>query len=91
VLLKNTVGIAGVAILLIIAAFPAIKILMIAFIYKFAAAILQPLGGGPIISCLDIISKSIIYVFAALAIVSLMFFLSITVIIAAGNLTMMVR
>jgi stage III sporulation protein AE len=90
-LLKNTVGIAGVAILLIIVAFPAIKILMIAFIYKFAAAILQPLGGGPIISCLDIISKSIIYVFAALGIVSLMFFLSITVIVAAGNLTMMMR
>jgi stage III sporulation protein AE len=91
VLLKNTVGIAGVAILLLIAAFPAIKILMIAFTYKFAAAILQPLGGGPVIACLDIISKSVIYVFAALAIVSLMFFLSITVIIAAGNLTMMVR
>jgi stage III sporulation protein AE len=91
VLLKNTVGIAGVGILLIIVAFPAIKILMIAFIYKFAAAILQPLGGGPIIACLDIISKSVIYVFAALAIVSLMFFLCITVIVAAGNLTMMIR
>ncbi|MDP4161602.1 MAG: stage III sporulation protein AE [Bacillota bacterium] len=91
VLLKNTVGIAGVAILLIIVAFPAIKILMIAFTYKFAAAILQPLGGGPVISCLDIISKSVIYVFAALGIVSLMFFLSITVIVAAGNLTMMMR
>jgi stage III sporulation protein AE len=90
-LLKNTVGIAGVAILLIIVAFPALKILMIAFIYKFAAAILQPLGGGPIITCLDIISKSVIYVFAALGIVSLMFFLSITVIVAAGNLTMMMR
>jgi stage III sporulation protein AE len=91
VLLKNTVGIAGVAILLLIVAFPAIKILMIAFIYKFAAAVLQPLGGGPVITCLDIISKSVIYVFAALGIVSLMFFLSITVIVAAGNLTMMMR
>jgi len=91
VLLKNTVGIAGVAILLIIVAFPAIKILMISFIYKFAAAILQPLGGGPVIKCLDIISKSVIYVFAALGIVSVMFFLSITVIVAAGNLTMMMR
>ncbi|MCA1054785.1 stage III sporulation protein AE [Rossellomorea aquimaris] len=91
VLLKNTVGIAGVAIVLIIAAFPAIKILMIAFIYKLAAALLQPLGGGPVIECLDTISKSVIYVFAALAIVSFMFFLSITVIIAAGNITMMVR
>ncbi|MBL4951446.1 stage III sporulation protein AE [Neobacillus sp. OS1-32] len=91
VLLKNTVGIAGVAILMIIVAFPAIKILLISFIYKFAAAILQPLGGGPIITCLDIISKSVIYVFAALGIVSFMFFLSITVIVAAGNLTMMMR
>lgn len=90
-LLKNTVGIAGVAIVLLIAAFPAVKILLIAFTYKFAAAILQPLGGGPVISCLDVISKSIIYVFAALSIVSFMFFLCITVIIAAGNLTMMVR
>jgi stage III sporulation protein AE len=91
VILKNSVGIAGVAILLIIVAFPALKILIIALIYKFSAAILQPLGGGPIIKCLDIIGKNIIYVFAALAVVSLMFFLSITVIIAAGNLTIMMR
>ena len=91
VLLKNSVGIVGVAILLIIVAFPAIKLLIIALIYKFTAAILQPLGGGPIIKCLDIIGNSIIYVFASLAIVSLMFFLSITVIVAAGNLTIMVR
>jgi stage III sporulation protein AE len=91
VILKNSVGIAGVAILLIIVAFPAMKILIIALIYKFSAAILQPLGGGPIIKCLDIIGKNIIYVFASLAVVSLMFFLSITVIIAAGNLTIMMR
>ncbi|MER2058752.1 MAG: stage III sporulation protein AE [Niallia sp.] len=90
-LLKNTVGIAGVVILLLLVAFPAIKILMISFIYKLAAALLQPIGGGPVIKCLDVISKSVIYVFAALAIVSLMFFLSITVIIVASNLTMMVR
>ncbi|RDI41188.1 stage III sporulation protein AE [Falsibacillus pallidus] len=91
VLLKNTVGIAGVAILLLIAAFPAIKILVIAFIYKLAAALLQPIGGGPVIACLDTISKSVIYVFAALAIVSFMFFLSLTVMIAAGNITLMIR
>jgi stage III sporulation protein AE len=91
VLLKNTVGIAGVAIVLLIAAFPAIKILVMAFVYKLAAALLQPLGGGPVITCLDVIAKSMIYVFAALAIVSFMFFLSITVMIAAGNITMMIR
>lgn len=90
-LLKNTVGLIGAAILLIIALFPALKVLALSFIYKFAAAILQPLGGGPVIDCLDIISKCVVYIFAALAIVSVMFFLSITVIIAAGNVTMMVR
>ncbi|MBE3570305.1 MAG: stage III sporulation protein AE [Bacillales bacterium] len=91
VLLKNTVGIAGMAIILIIAAFPAVKILIIAFIYKVAAAVLQPIGAGPVISCLDIMSKSILYIFAALAIVSIMFFLCITIIVTAGNITMMMR
>ncbi|WP_096153468.1 stage III sporulation protein AE [Bacillus sp. FJAT-45066] len=90
-LLKNTVGILGVATIIMLAAFPAIKILSIALIYKLAAALLQPLGGGPVIKCLDIISKNVIYVFASLAIVSFMFFLSITIIIAAGNITVMVR
>lgn len=90
-LLKNTVGIVGVAILLIIAAFPALKIFAIALVYKVSAAVMQPLGGGPVISCLSIMSKSIAYVFASLAIVSLMFFLSLAVIITAGNITMMVR
>lgn len=90
-LLKNTVGILGVGILICISAFPAIKVLSLAFIYKLAAAILQPLGGGPVITCLGVISRSVLYIFAALAIVSLMFFLSITVIITAGNLTMMMK
>lgn len=91
VLLKNTVGMAGVIILLLITIFPAIKILVVAFVYKLSAALLQPIGGGPVIKCLDIISKSMMYIFAALAIVSIMFFLSITIIIAAGNVTLMVR
>ncbi|MGH0880971.1 stage III sporulation protein AE [Bacillus paranthracis] len=90
-LLKNTVGIIGLVILCLIVAFPAIQIFCIVFIYKFAAAVLQPVGGGAIIQCLDIIGRSIIYVFACLAIVSFMFFLSITIIIAAGNITLMMR
>jgi stage III sporulation protein AE len=90
-LLKNTVGIAGVVILLLLVAFPAIKILSIALIYKVAAAILQPLGSNPVISCLDTIGKCVIYIFASLGIVSLMFFLTITVIVTAGNITLMFR
>ncbi|MDG5788698.1 stage III sporulation protein AE [Evansella sp. AB-P1] len=91
VLLKNTVGVVGLAILLLICIFPALKVFALAIIYSFTAAILQPLGGGPIIQCLSIIGKSMIFVFAALAAVSIMFFLSITIIIISGNLSLMMR
>lgn len=90
-LLKNTIGIAGAAIILLIAVFPAIKILVISIIYKLAAALIQPIGDGPVIECLNIVSKNMLFVFASLAIISFMFFLSITIIIASGNITMMVR
>lgn len=90
-LLKNTVGLAGLAILLMLCAFPALKVLSLAIIFNLSAAILQPLGGGPIIECLSIIGKAVIFVFAALAVVCLMFFLAITIMIAAGNVSLMVR
>ncbi|PGL72410.1 stage III sporulation protein AE [Bacillus sp. AFS055030] len=90
-LLKNTVGIVGLVTLLAIVVFPAIKILILALIYKFSAAILQPVGSKNIISTIDTIGKSVTYLFVCLAIVSLMFFLSMTLIIAAGNIVVMFR
>ncbi|MCA1009645.1 stage III sporulation protein AE [Halobacillus halophilus] len=89
--LKNTLGIAGVVILLGIAVFPALKVFAIAIIYKMAAALLQPLGDGPIIRAMDVVSRHIMYVFAALLMVSMMFFLVIVIMVAASNITMMVR
>jgi stage III sporulation protein AE len=91
VLVKNTVGIAGLFILVAIVAFPAMKVFALALIYNIASAILQPLGGGPIIESLGIMAKSMVFIFAALGIVSLMFFLALTIIIASGNLSLMVR
>jgi stage III sporulation protein AE len=90
-LAKNAIGLAGVIILLFISAFPAIKIMTLALIYNIAAAVMQPLGESPIVTCLETIGKTMIYVFAALAAVSLMFFLAVTIILTAGNAAMMVR
>ncbi|MCZ8512818.1 stage III sporulation protein AE [Paenibacillus filicis] len=90
-LVKNAVGLAGVAIILVLCAFPAIKILALAFIYNVSAAVMQPLGDNPMISCLETIGKSLIYVFAALAVVGLMFFLAVTIMIASGNVSVMMR
>ncbi|MEF2244851.1 stage III sporulation protein AE [Paenibacillus sp. IITD108] len=88
---KNAVGIAGVIIILFLSAFPAIKILTLALIYYIAAAAMQPLGSSPIVTCLQTIGKTMIYVFASLAAVSLMFFLAVTIILTAGNAAMMAR
>jgi stage III sporulation protein AE len=90
-LVKNAVGIGGVIVVLLICAFPAIQILSLSLIYNFASALIQPLGDSPIVTCLSQIGKSMTLVFAALATVGLMFFLSITMIIAASNLSVMMR
>ncbi len=90
-LVKNAIGIAGAAILLFLCAFPAIKILVLALIYRLSAAIMQPLGDSPIVSILETIGKTMVYVFAALAVVGMMFFLAVTIILAAGNAAIMVR
>ncbi|RKL68766.1 stage III sporulation protein AE [Salipaludibacillus neizhouensis] len=90
-LLKNTIGVLGLVMLLLVCIFPALKVLALGMIYSFSAAVLQPLGGGPIIECLSIIGKNVLLIFAALAAVSLMFFLSITIIVISGNLSIMMR
>ncbi|MEK4994165.1 stage III sporulation protein AE [Paenibacillus sp. FSL H7-0918] len=90
-LVKNAIGLSGVIIILFLCAFPAIKILVLALIYNIAAAVMQPLGETPIVVCLQTIGKSMVYVFAALAAVSLMFFMAVTIMLTAGNLTVMMR
>ncbi|MBC5637176.1 stage III sporulation protein AE [Ornithinibacillus sp. BX22] len=90
-ILKNAVGIVGVAIIIFIALFPAIKIFAIALIYKVAAAVLQPVADGPIITSLNTISKYIVYILACLLAVSLMFFLAIVIIVTASNITLLLR
>ncbi|MBR7796750.1 MULTISPECIES: stage III sporulation protein AE [Virgibacillus] len=90
-LLKNAIGIVGVLIILFIALFPALKIFAIAIIYKIAAAVLQPIGDGPVITTLNTISKYIVFILACLLAVSFMFFLAIVIIVVASNLTLLLR
>jgi len=91
VIVKNAIGIAGVVILLFLCLFPALKIIALAVIYRLSAAVLQPLGSSPITACLETIGKTMVYVFAAVAAVGMMFFLAVTIILAAGNAALMIR
>lgn len=90
-LLKNAVGLVGVIVIVFFALFPAIKIFAIALIYKIAAAVLQPIGDGPVITSLNTISKYIVYILACLLAVSFMFLLAIVIIVVASNITLLLR
>ncbi|MCY0876348.1 MAG: stage III sporulation protein AE [Firmicutes bacterium] len=90
-LVKNATGMASAVLLLLICAFPALKILALSLVYSGAAAILQPLGDTPVILALSTVGKSLSLVFAALAAVGLMFFFSLVITVAATNITAFVR
>ncbi|PWI58792.1 stage III sporulation protein AE [Sulfoacidibacillus thermotolerans] len=90
-IVKNATGMASAVLLLLICAFPALKILALSIVYNGSAALLQPLGDSPVIATLSTIGKSLGLVFAAVAAVGIMFFFSIVIAIAATNLTAFVR
>lgn len=90
-LLKNAVGIVGVFIILFLSLFPAIKIFALALIYRIVAAVIQPLGDQMMTEQLHVISQFILYVFASLLIVTLMFFLAIVIVIISSNVTLFLR
>lgn len=88
-LLKNTIGILGVIAVMIICFFPAAKILSIVLIMKVSGALIQPIGNEKLSQCLTGIGNNLLLIFAAVATVALMFFLTITLIIGISSTTMM--
>ncbi|MPM58364.1 Stage III sporulation protein AE [bioreactor metagenome] len=90
-LLKNAVGIFGVMAVLLICAFPVIKLLSLVAIIKVAGALVQPMGDEKMAKCLDAMGNNLLLVFACVLTVALMFFLVITIIIGAGSVAMMLR
>lgn len=90
-ILKNVVGVAGLIIVLVLTAFPVAKILSLVFIYKIAGAIIQPLGEEHIVNSLNEIGNCLTLILVSVASVSVMFFVAITIIIASGNISVMMR
>jgi stage III sporulation protein AE len=90
-ILKNSVHVAGVVILFYLVVFPLLKILALVFIYKLAAAIIQPLGETSLCDSLNTMGNCLALVFAAVTVVSLIFYLAITIIAGAGNTSFMLR
>lgn len=90
-LLKNTATLTGLVILAMITIFPLLKLLALVIIYRFSGALVQPLGENSLAAALDTMGNCLIMVFAAVATVSLAFFIGVAIIIGASNAVMMLR
>lgn len=90
-LLKNAIGIIGVMGVILLCAFPILKLASLILIYKVAAAIIQPLTEGRLTQCLNSLANSLTVVLVSVATVGVMFFITITIVIGIGNMTVMLR
>ena len=73
-LIKNALGAFAALGVILLCAYPALKILVVAFIYRLAAAFVQPLGRDRLAESLQEIGKTVMVIFATVAVVGLMFF-----------------
>lgn len=90
-LLKNGIGVFGLGLIFFMAALPIVKLAAIIFIYKLVGALLQPLCDPRIVKALQSLENALVLVTLALLTVALMFFLSLTILIGFGNLTVFLR
>lgn len=90
-LLKNTIGGFGAWSLIVLVAFPLVKILVLVGIYRLAAALVQPLGENRLVEALNAIGGGFTVIFAVTALIGLAFFLGLTILVALGNLSYALR
>jgi stage III sporulation protein AE len=90
-LLKNAVGIGGLIVICLMMVIPLLKIISLAFIYKLAGALIQPVGDNQLGDCLNSLGSNLLTVFGAVATVGLLFFFAVTIVLVLGNFTVMLR
>lgn len=89
--LKDAVSIAGLIMIVAICIFPLIKIIIIALMYKFIGAVIQPVANKKIVDCLSAVGSSLTIVFGCVLCTGLIFFIMVAMISSAGKSILMSR
>ncbi|OZV12771.1 stage III sporulation protein AE [Tissierella sp. P1] len=90
-ILKNGLGFIGLLILLFICILPVIKILVLLFTYKLITVVIQPVGSSNLVEFFNQVGKSLLLILVSLISTGTMFFITITIIVEAGNNLLMLR
>ena len=90
-ILKNAIGIFGMVTVATVCLVPLIKLLVLAFLMKAGGALIQPMGEERLASCLAQLGTHMLLLFAVTLSVALIFFLTITIIVGVGSMSVMMR
>ncbi|MBE3590414.1 MAG: stage III sporulation protein AE [Firmicutes bacterium] len=90
-LLRSGAGLLALLMVMAAVAFPLLKLVSLIFAYRLGAALLQPLGGGPVVAALAAMGDALATLALVVGAVALMFFMAITAMIAAGTAAVMLR
>ncbi len=80
VILKNSVGVTGLVVIIIISAVPFLKLAVITVIYKVSSAALQPVSDKRFIECISASAKSTALLLQTVFVGAVLFMLAITIV-----------
>lgn len=88
ILLKNSLSVLGLIMVIVVVAFPVIKLFVMAMLYKFTAAMIEPISDKKFVNCITTAGDSLILIMSCLVSVSVMFFIMISILAATGKVVM---
>lgn len=90
-ILKNGIGIIGLVIISLIILAPLIKVATLLLIYKLIGAIIEPISSSNIVNFFSDVSKTLLLILISMVSITIMFFITITIIVDTGNSLLMLR
>ncbi|ADY56209.1 stage III sporulation protein AE [Syntrophobotulus glycolicus DSM 8271] len=90
-ILKSAVGIIALLAIILYTLSPIIQIIAMIITFKLSAALVEPLGEQELAESLQDIAKGLLQICITVAAVSVMFFITLSIIIGVGDLTVMLR
>lgn len=83
--IKNAVSALGLLVIVLIILYPVIKIVLMIFIYKFSASVVEPISDKRIVNAISGTGESMVVLLSAVLTLSLMFFILIGVMASSGR------
>ncbi len=85
VIVKNSIGVAGLIVILILCLVPLVKLACFVFVYKLGAALVQPVSDKRMVGCISAAANASKLLLTVVFICLLLFVLSIAIIAASTN------